>query len=198
LTFWISSPVEVCNMPVAKRNFLLRHGHGMFQTSKELKEEVDEVCDSLLKEKMCIPCEPTVSPKYHRRVVSFESWKRKEEKPLDGKEREWLELLHQRPNDDEEIKMSLWLGKVRHVSGVKRDEMKQSTLASKKKIGTRHNGQNDTSDNVTKKDFTSWISGDAPDICVTDVCEYESLFGDVDIENFFGINQNGYGLEVQK
>jgi hypothetical protein len=184
-------------MPVAKRNFLLRHGHGMFQTSKELKEEVDEVCDSLLREKSCIPCDTSVVPKYpHRRVVSFESWKRKEEKPLDEKEREWLELLHQRPSDEDEFKMSSWLEKVRHISGVNHGEMKLSTMCLNKKTRPHLSEGSETASNEEKKDFTSWAT-EVPAVCVTDFREYESLFGDVDIETFFGIDKSENGLEVQ-
>ena len=33
----------VCQLPVAKRNFVKRHGHGMVNTSKELRETIDRL-----------------------------------------------------------------------------------------------------------------------------------------------------------
>lgn len=34
---------KVCAMPAARRNFFIRHGHGLFQTSQELNRTVDNV-----------------------------------------------------------------------------------------------------------------------------------------------------------
>jgi hypothetical protein len=41
------TPSLVCQLPVAKRNFVKRHGHGMITNSRELRETVDRMipCD---------------------------------------------------------------------------------------------------------------------------------------------------------
>jgi hypothetical protein len=41
--FLLRPPKSVCAMPAARRNFFIRHGHGLFQTSQELNRTVDNV-----------------------------------------------------------------------------------------------------------------------------------------------------------
>lgn len=41
--FFVVSLAAVCSLPVAKRNFLRRHGHGLVFTAQQLKENVDAV-----------------------------------------------------------------------------------------------------------------------------------------------------------
>ena len=57
----ISQQLTVDDVPVAKRNFLMRHEHGLIQSAKQLKEEVDDVCgvaiDTPQVELSCQPCE---------------------------------------------------------------------------------------------------------------------------------------------
>ena len=115
-------------MPVAKRNFLKRHGHGLIQSAKQLKREVDEVYSFVVNtpqtELSCQPCEMPPSttsvateqfttvgiekPRHHR-VVSFDGSKHCE---LDANEQEWLDLLHQRPEIKDQSKMTEWMNTV--------------------------------------------------------------------------------------
>ena len=44
--------MTVCELPVAKRNFVKRHGHSMVQSSKELKETVDRLVSDVKKKRI--------------------------------------------------------------------------------------------------------------------------------------------------
>lgn len=200
-------PVDiVCAMPVAKRNFLLRHGHGLFQTSKELKEEVDEVCDSLLQEDVCQPCVGSsegedVKP-HHRRVVSFEGRRRRLEGQLDAEEQEWLHLLHQRPDVEDEPKMLEWMEKIMKISEQKRAQLKKAS-GSKDEVTTMNASVLDTKATTTAESRRNSTilalenvaqGSDAP--IAADVSGYATLFEEIDIENLFNFEQSTGGVET--
>ena len=112
--------ITVCGVPVAKRNFLQRHGHGMVSSAMQLRNEVDH----------CQPCASdgttsltsgvnvigelrrsiTFENTGHRRDVSFDG--PSYDHPLDFREKTWLNLLHERPNVNDPTHMTNWLGKV--------------------------------------------------------------------------------------
>lgn len=130
---------KVCELPVAKRNFPKRHGHGLIHSAKDLKE-VDYICgfvDTTSDEAgSCHPCEEDGAFKVmekprHRRVVSVDvanqfrsqqsaSSQRIIAQPMENKsildlsvsEKEWLKLLHHRPDLEEESMMSIWMDKI--------------------------------------------------------------------------------------
>ena len=199
----------MCALPVAKRNFLLRHGHGLFQSSKELKEEVDEVCDSLLQEEHCQPCAETIMAEdgksRHRRVVSFEGRRRQLEGQLDANEQEWLRLLHKRPDVEDQPKMLDWMEKIMAISEQKRAELKKvlemnnqvtsmtvEALDSKPltNADSRRNSSNYLADSVIQL-------ADAGNGAL--VSGYATLFEEVDIDNLFDFEQSsggvGHGIE---
>ena len=200
-------PVDiVCAMPVAKRNFLLRHGHGLFQTSKELKEEVDEVCDSLLQEDGCQPCVGSaegedVKP-HHRRVVSFEGRRRRLEGQLDADEQEWLQLLHQRPDVEDQPKMLEWMEKIMKISEQKRNELKKAS-GSKDAVTTTNACVLDTKATTTAESRRNSAIlglesvaqvGDAAN--GAEVSGFATLFEEVDIENLFNFEHSNGGVET--
>ena len=88
------SLLTVCELPVAKRNFVKRHGHGLVNSAKELRETVDRMVPSLQSQSSISPiafnspidyssCHEVSSdednedatkltPFEHRRAVSFD------------------------------------------------------------------------------------------------------------------------------
>ncbi|KAI2509417.1 hypothetical protein MHU86_5050 [Fragilaria crotonensis] len=112
---------QVCGVPVAKRNFLQRHGHGMVSTATQLRNDVDNHCQ---------PCASSgatplasdvnvigemrggirIENAGHRRDVSFDG--PSHDGPLDFREKTWLNLLHVRPNINDPTHMTNWLKRV--------------------------------------------------------------------------------------
>lgn len=161
----------VCALPVAKRNFPKRHGHGLIHSAKDLKE-VDYICgfiDSTSDDGDCQPgdessgeaaaaaedgepAERTDKPR-HRRVVSFDAAKQlraaqqqaaargaaaaqpmarartKTFLDLSGNEKEWLTLLHQRPDLEQESMMSSWMDKIISFSEEKGSALRRGPAA---------------------------------------------------------------------
>jgi hypothetical protein len=214
-------------LPVAKRNFLLRHGHGLFQTSKELKEEVDEVCASPLHEQSCQRCEEgssfllgnlrttTVEKPGHRRVVSFDAKKRLDSRQLDATEHAWLHLLHQRPDleDEDQSKNAEWMDKI-----LKFSEQLRATALKRPSLTTvnaplplpvmstapAEPSPSPASINVTMEP-EPFNTGPMPHDAnaASEVAAFATLFEEVDILNFFD-NSNeqapefGLGIETEK
>jgi hypothetical protein len=195
-------------LPVAKRNFLLRHGHGLIQTSKELKEEVDEVSDSLLQEGSCQPCDESSNPNekpHHRRVVSFDGSKRIPGTHLDADERKWLDLLNQRPDIDEPMKMSEWMNEIMNVSERKLAQIKKNKIddngsaISSDGAGTKASAElcspsiKAESETSTKRTQAVWDA---------EASEYATLFEDIDINHLFDYEHEsteivaGIGIEL--
>lgn len=104
-----------CALPVAKRNFLRRHGHGLAISSRSLKEDIDKARIKFVERTGCLP------------VSSFEEQRNKsptsttvveldvpqeQSLQLSDEEQEWLSLLHRRPETQDKSKMSTWVGQV--------------------------------------------------------------------------------------
>jgi hypothetical protein len=209
LTPQISSVDAVCALPVAKRNFLLRHGHGLFQSSKELKEEVDEVSESLLEEDSCQPCAESSNQNEkprHRRVVSFDGSKRLHGTHLDADERKWLDLLNQRPDTDEPMKMAEWIDEIMNVSARKLAQSKSGDngpidaakpldeAGIKAAVGESGSISSKAElDASTKRNQPVWDAESS---------EYATLFEDIDINHLFDFEQEsneivaGIGIEL--
>lgn len=135
----------VCAVPVAKRNFMKRHAHGIFSTSKELMD-ADAVSEDT---PTCIfieetfknesDCKEQVLPsvrsephslKRHRRVVSSDTKAAKESQneifsnctaqslsmQLSANELKWISLLRDRPETEDTASMSQWMQSVIHLS----------------------------------------------------------------------------------
>lgn len=113
---------QVCGVPVAKRNFLQRHGHGMVSTSLQLRNDVDNYCqpcgssgetpqasDVNASDELRIGIIPDNAG--HRRDVSV-AVPSCQEYHLDFREKKWLTLLHERPNVYDPTRMTSWLNKV--------------------------------------------------------------------------------------
>lgn len=194
----------MCALPVAKRNFLLRHGHGLFQSSKELKEEVDEVSDSLLQEDHCQPCVETLKTEdgkpHHRRVVSFEGRRRQLEGQLCPDEHEWLRLLHQRPDVEDQPKMSEWMGKIMMISERMRAELKKATESNDMVKTMTVEAPHTKAPTIaqSRKNSTSLVSESAiqlADVATSvEVSGYSTLLDEVDIENLFNFEHSTGGV----
>jgi NADH:ubiquinone oxidoreductase subunit len=160
----------------------------MFQSSKELKEEVDEICDSLLQDEACDQnmSSPHVQTGKHRRTVSFEGFRRMDSNFLDPIEKHWLELLHKRPNENDEVKMREWTQKVLQISAEKKSAISDRPLKCLKtakciplttvsKANPRPNFSIQSFEITNKKGAQS----------DTEVIEYSSLFDEVDFDRLF-------------
>lgn len=125
----------VCALPVAKRNFMKRHAHGIFSTSKELMDadtnEDYPICsfigdtetDQVLFNSSVQGIRATCESKSHRRVVSSDTKASKESKnriaspemspkaatQLNTNELKWISLLHDRPHTADAASMSRWM-----------------------------------------------------------------------------------------
>jgi hypothetical protein len=190
-------------LPVAKRNFLLRHGHGLFQSSKELKEEVDEVSDSLLEEQSCQPCAESSNPNEkprHRRVVSLDGSKRLHGTHLDADERKWLDLLDQRPDTDEPMKMAEWIDEIMNVSARKLVQRKNTSGDSGSVAAAKTSDGAGTKDAIsnpgsisTKAELETSTKRNQP-VWDAESSEYANLFEDIDISRLFDYEQESIEL----
>ena len=112
--------VPVCELPVAKRNFLQRHGHGIVISSLQLKEEVDLFClpiprKSKRKRLSCNGVKLASSTKKctatFPRNDTFEQLNQCYE-DLNPREDAWLKLLRDRPQVHDQKGTEKWLEKV--------------------------------------------------------------------------------------
>ena len=136
----------VCALPVAKRNFMKRHAHGLFVSSKELmdadiKEGFTSTCSfiSAPKGDNTISSQAILEATRHHRVVSYDNKADPLQALLDGttendkvtpslsysaplkverhdNESKWISLLHRRPELEDTISMSKWMEAVIKVS----------------------------------------------------------------------------------
>ena len=132
----------VCALPVAKRNFMKRHAHGIFSTSKELmdadsNEEDSPICSFVGETEKYISSSSeqgtilaTRQSKGHRRVVSSDTRAAKESQngtaspatspnlaiQLNANEFKWVSLLHDRPETEDTASMSQWMETVIKLS----------------------------------------------------------------------------------
>lgn len=129
----------VCALPVAKRNFMKRHAHGHFVSSKELmdadmKEGFTSTCSFISAPKVdnTISSQATLETTRHHRVVSYDnkadplqaileaatesgivtpslSYSAPLKVQLNDNESKWISLLHRRPELEDTISMSNWM-----------------------------------------------------------------------------------------
>lgn len=119
-------------MPVAKRNFLKRHGHGVIRSTREIKdhelEDLDEDEDEVIQD----PGEHGVDTLADdvanclSRVVNSDLTRTagdSENKTvtIDHVEQRWLELLKQRPETEDQTGMTDWMNKVITLSEGKKE-----------------------------------------------------------------------------
>lgn len=139
-------------MPVAKRNFLRRHGHGLVDSNQVLKDEVDNARIKFVERTGCLPCNTMTAIKSsHRRQVSFgsssssSSSSSSEEQQQEAKvglstfEQEWISLLHDRPEVQEKEKMSAWMSKVMKLANDHQEKAALSTNSSVPPVVLRSN-----------------------------------------------------------
>jgi hypothetical protein len=132
-----ASLITVCAVPVAKRNFIQRHGHGMISSAMQLRNEVDTHCQ---------PCENSAAMPLGRDFSSV-GWLRRDsrteqsrnhhdvcfdgsnsDRPLDFREKTWLNLLHERPHVNDQKLMANWLNMVRAFSEQEHDTPREAQI----------------------------------------------------------------------
>lgn len=107
------------------RNFLKRHGHGVVQSVKELKdhEGFNDLGCTVIENNFSSPPaaddmsspssqESQVVVRRHKRVVSFDKSKTKNALAINGDEQRWLQLLRQRPDTEDQTNMTSWMDMV--------------------------------------------------------------------------------------
>jgi hypothetical protein len=124
-------------MPAAKRNFFIRHGHGLFQTSKELNKHVDNVfgityspdddeglssphatrsCDDIRVEDNQHQANSSSWNTNSTTVASKAEGRDAGHRTLSSKEQAWLQLLHDRPTCNDQTKMAHWAAKIMQMT----------------------------------------------------------------------------------
>eukprot|EP00934_Nitzschia_sp_Nitz4_P004909 Nitzschia sp. Nitz4//scaffold175_size95217//85700//86897//NITZ4_004738-RA/size95217-exonerate_est2genome-gene-0.38-mRNA-1//1//CDS//3329538984//4899//frame0 len=114
---------SVCQVPAAKRSFLFRHSHNHAARSPSKSPPAGMEQNTLLSEKQAAPVNGPSAPTKKRRTnsggppssVSASSGS-EDNSSQDPKESEWMQLLKERPDDNDEDRMSRWLLRAMHIS----------------------------------------------------------------------------------
>lgn len=118
---------KVCAIPVAKRNFPKRHGHGLIDRAEELKE-IDYASTlvvnppPVLGRERDMSCQPCAAPQesrfehshQHRSISVGQSLELESESgvQLSAREERWLALMKERPDDEEGGEMLKWVEQI--------------------------------------------------------------------------------------